>query len=537
MMRNVWLYLAAGCALACAQSPAEPKPARLEGQVINKLSGEPVRKADLTLERTGGGGRGGAYRAVSTAGGTFLFDGVEPGTYRLAARRQGFVNTEFGAKRSRQGTPVTVTAGQVLRGLSLEMTPQAVIAGRVVDEDGDPVPRTTVRVMRVKAGKITGWVGAASSDDIGEFRLGELEAGVYKLVADHRMGGARSRRADNQPDEALIRTYYPSALEPEAAAAITVTAGEVVAGAEIRIRRSLVYHVRGKIVRNDSAEPANRLGLRLSPEGLDMRMFGPPAGAVRADGGFELSGVPPGRQILTVFGQRGVTLARQTVTVGARDLDNVVILVPAPVVLTGTVSYEKAGAQPETNPGRGLWIEFAGAEDSHPPVALRPDGGFTASLAGTDRYRVRLRGTAGTLYLKSARLGQQDVLESGIDPNNTAGATELHLVIGNTNATVSGSVSDAHQQPAGGVTVVLLHMTRAGVDAYDVRTATTDQNGAFTITAAVPGVQIAAALEDWDESMARDEEVLKKLAEKGKRLELKEDSQETLQLKLVELEP
>jgi len=539
MMRNAWLYLAALCALAGAQSPAESKLSRLEGRVINKLSGEPVRKADLTLERTGGGGRvqGGAYRAVSAAGGTFLFDGIEPGTYRLSARRQGFTDTGFGAKRSGQGTPITVVAGQVLRGLSLEMPPQAVMAGRVVDEDGDPVPRTVIRVMRVKAGKITGWAGAAVSDDIGEFRIGEMEAGVYKLVADHRAEAVRRRRADNQPDEALIRTYYPSALEPDAAATITLAAGEAAAGLEIRVRRSPVFRVRGKIVRNDAAEPASRLSLRLGPEGFDSRMFGPPAAAVRSDGTFEVSGVPPGRQVLTVSGQRGVTLARQTLTVGARDLDDVAIMVAAPVTLTGTVIYEKAGTQPGANPGRGPWIEFVGAGETRTLAVMKPDGGFTASLAGTDRYRIRLRAPEAASYLKSARLGQQDVLESGIDPNNTAGATELHLLIGNTNAAVRGSVSDARQKPAGGVTVVLLRTTAGGVDPSSVRTATTDQNGAFTISGAVPGVQIAAALDEWDESMTRDEEVLKKLTEKGKRLDLKEDSQETVQLRVVELDP
>jgi hypothetical protein len=36
-------------AAALAQTPSEPKPAVVAGKVINSLTGEPIRKAELTL--------------------------------------------------------------------------------------------------------------------------------------------------------------------------------------------------------------------------------------------------------------------------------------------------------------------------------------------------------------------------------------------------------------------------------------------------------------------------------------------------------
>ena len=87
---------------------------------------------------------GGASRSLTAspdASGRFLIQGIEPGNYRLYASRNTFVSTEYP-----QGGTITLTAKQRMSEVLLKMTPHGVVAGRVIDEDGEPVVHAQVQV-------------------------------------------------------------------------------------------------------------------------------------------------------------------------------------------------------------------------------------------------------------------------------------------------------------------------------------------------------------------------------------------------------
>src|SRR5437879_12052849 len=76
--------------------PTQPKDrCSIEGQVMNSLTGEPVRKAHITLQGMGSPNSRGAnpstYGAVTDAGGRFTIQDIEPGTYFMGAERNGFI--------------------------------------------------------------------------------------------------------------------------------------------------------------------------------------------------------------------------------------------------------------------------------------------------------------------------------------------------------------------------------------------------------------------------------------------------------------
>src|SRR6266446_4629229 len=142
-----------------AQAPATPSTyGLLEGKVVS-LSGEPLRKATLHLRAAPGPaapgivntpGQTSNYSVPSDATGNFHFDGIEPGRYLLLAERSGFVSQSYGARGpNRAGLPLTVAAGGRLAGLTITMTPQGIISGRVEDEDGDPLTGVQVMVYRL----------------------------------------------------------------------------------------------------------------------------------------------------------------------------------------------------------------------------------------------------------------------------------------------------------------------------------------------------------------------------------------------------
>src|ERR1700693_6218490 len=73
----------------------------LEGGVVNAVTGEPLKKVTLNLTRTDvppGMAFSQTYSTSSDAGGKFTIKPIEPGKYRLAANRNGFVSMAYGAR-------------------------------------------------------------------------------------------------------------------------------------------------------------------------------------------------------------------------------------------------------------------------------------------------------------------------------------------------------------------------------------------------------------------------------------------------------
>ena len=63
----------------------------------------------------------------------------------------GFLEAQYGATEpSSSGVVITLNPGQQLSDLSLALVPQAIVSGKVVDEDGDPVAGLMVRTMSAR---------------------------------------------------------------------------------------------------------------------------------------------------------------------------------------------------------------------------------------------------------------------------------------------------------------------------------------------------------------------------------------------------
>ena len=100
-MSKTGLFLIICSVLASAQEvpPAadNAKTAAIEGVVINELTKDPIRRAEINLYKQGklGGlvGGGSAYSALTDATGKFRIDKIEPGDYMLSPRKAGFIAT------------------------------------------------------------------------------------------------------------------------------------------------------------------------------------------------------------------------------------------------------------------------------------------------------------------------------------------------------------------------------------------------------------------------------------------------------------
>ncbi len=124
----------------------------IEGRVISTTTGGILKGASLTLKRSDSSaptqGLPKKYSASSDVTGKFVFSNVAPGSYILSATRKGFVDAEYGARNPNgSGTEISLDEGRHMTDLVFGMIPNAVLAGRVVGEDGEPVAGVEVYAL------------------------------------------------------------------------------------------------------------------------------------------------------------------------------------------------------------------------------------------------------------------------------------------------------------------------------------------------------------------------------------------------------
>jgi protocatechuate 3,4-dioxygenase beta subunit len=542
-----------------ANTPPEQRCV-VEGHVVDSQTGEPLKKAAVRLARRNArpnqmgpfGGPAQGYSGTSEADGSFRFEGVEPGDYTLMGERSGFLRTQYGAKSAMgAGQIITLRPSQQLTGLSLALIKQAVISGRVVDDDGDPVGGAMLQALRQvwSRGKSHYFpYRSANSDDQGQFRIFNLQPGKYYLVTSKmNFPGANDAPASpNKPDVRPVRTFYPDALTRDSAAPITVRAGQDASGMDIHLRSSQTYHVRGKVVGNLPDSDTQRVTLQIGPQDEEFPMTLGMGPMMKRDHTFDIAGVAPGSYSLTlsVFGGAFRSFARQTVEVGSSDLNGVVLTVAPSGTIRGQVRVEgtPASGSAQANLTQVRVMLQPAAQGQMFAIAQAPvksDGSFVLdNVSPGDYYPQAMNGPQGT-YLKSIRFGQQEVLGKELDlTQNTAG--ELQITFRYGPAEVGGTVQTAQNTavppdasaPAPSTSVILLPDTQ-NADGSGMEFSNTNQNGVFSFKRVPPGHYRAVALEQLDPNLLQNPEVSKELASRGVDLDVQENDKKQLQLQVL----
>jgi protocatechuate 3,4-dioxygenase beta subunit len=562
--------------LLSLQATPSPKTANdagstVSGTVVNSLTGEPLRKANVTLMRASSGGppRPGsdgqmAWSATADASGAFTFTQVEPGRYRISAERNGFV-------AARDTSLVEVKAQQPTASVQVKMQPQGVVTGRILDEDGEPMARIEVTLMRnqyVQGRKMLVPAGGSNTNDLGEYRIFGVNPGRYFLLARRnrtapgfgpggfgpggRGPGGRGGRASVEAESIYVPIYFPGVTDTASAAQLEIGAGSQLQGMDLRMRKVAAVTVSGRVVMpelppapaekdSDPAERFRRGGPRsfvmISPRG-DLGNAGASNASVDGEGKFEIVSVTPGSYILIAQGTMGNDQrysARMNLEVGPGGVEGLVLTPAPPVEVTGSVKTEGN----ETADFSRVNVYLSAKE----PGSLLPggfgradkDGNFTLrdTQAGV-AYRVIVSGLPAGWYLKSAQLGDQSVLEPGLTLVSGAPAS-LRLLISSAGGAVSGTVNHDDGQPVkAGVTVIL--WPKSASDRTDItQTAFTDSQGKFSFKGVAPGDYRLAAVEPFESGAHHDPDFLKPLEASSESVSVKERGSEskTLKLKLL----
>jgi Carboxypeptidase regulatory-like domain len=434
----------AGCAFTLwlfftlAQAQTSESTASLRGVVTNASGGGGLRKAYLRLSPPIGSKGGVSLTAVTNDQGAFAIENIAPGEYRLDVECTGFLDTQYGGGSAfGERSVLKLSAGDKLTGIEIKMTPQAVLSGRVLDQDGDPWPHANIQVLRVvwKKGKRSLEAAEASGfwgvDDRGEFRIAELAPGRYYVRAEPDVYWEREHRPPAARQQA---TWYPSSPDAESSTPVILAAGQQSPEIEIRLRSGAgsTFRIRGKVAglteipspRGDPRMGQRRIWARRISTEADVEQS--PSGNLAADGSFAIPSVPSGSYEIWVA--QGTypptTLGHATVQVDDRDVEGVSIQLYAPQTLRSNLKIE--GSEGTESPGSLIYLEGTDLLDRWPTT--RDDGSLEFQEVGVGRYRVRLWDSARPrFYLKSVRYGNEESSDGGFTLVPDGGPLEVVL--------------------------------------------------------------------------------------------------------------
>jgi len=521
------------CEPGIAQNP--PPKTGVEGRVTN-TAGKPLSQATIALvgnNRTAAVPMPPAYRTTSNADGTFIFEDVEPNTYRIFVQRTGYLDFFYIQPDGRVALPIA--AGDRVK-VQVKMTAPSFLAGRVTNEDGEPFPDARVSVMRLtRTGnkKQLTALGPISAGSDGRFSIGRLTAGHYYLAASNPPSLAdtnlREIRRGKTADERLVTTYYPSSIDTAGATLIDLRSETELNGLDIRLRRARVFHIAGRVAQASGGTVSNASISLIRPGVTDVMEMQSNANRIfPIDGAFQVNGLLPG--VYTFRGSAGTNRqlqGHQSIVLSDRDLDDVVLTLVPSLEIPLSVRIEDADPQQAQTIAHSLGRFTLTASDGVNNNAMaesKGDGAWIFHNIGLGSYRMGMGGPDGT-YVKSIRFGERDVTRSELDTRLGGGA--LVMVLSTHAAEVTGLVNDANGQPLAGVTVT---MWTSGMPPPgtldDAESTVTDAAGSFRFRSQRPGEYRIAAWEKIEPGLVYVSEFHRKFDGDATVVKLSEDSHE-----------
>jgi hypothetical protein len=536
------LLLAGAMVVAGQESNLTPpksnvKPSDLcsvEGVVVKSTTGEGIKRVTVHLIPLGGGQQ--AYSTFTENNGYFIIRDVAPGRYVISASGNGYRQQASGkGKGNTQVRIFDLTPGKNVSGIAFRLLPPGVITGTVYDEDGEPVTSAEVQVLRVGGSGTHRQIGGASSqqtNDLGEYRIWGLEAGQYLVAATYQ----RSQTDPGQQvDEVYLPTFHPSTADTSQATVVEVQPGAEVSGIDVDLRQAHAAMVRGRVMVDGPVKSLRGVHVSLEPRiasegGYPLSNYG--ASVQNDSGDFEIRDVPPGPYNLSAFGNDGKRqlYGRVPVEVGNGNLDVVTLVLGSPIALVGRFRVEGSDQFDFTQ--LGLWLQPIDSTMGGGSPEIKADGTFVVENVYDGNYRLRILGFPEQYYVKSAREGGSDVLESGLTISRSQPPARLEIVLSPDGGRVDGTVLQ-EQHPVSGALVVLApdppHRERE--EMYSMKA--TDAFGHFSLLGLPPGDFKLFAWELVQGKNYSDPDFFNAFEDRGTPVHIGERQQQTVQLEVI----
>src|ERR1017187_4470258 len=173
----------------------------------------------------------------------------------------------------------------------IELKPEAVITGKITDEDGFPAGGAQLQAMKyqvVNGRRVLSWVGVSQiGEERGQYRMDNLPAGRYYIRV-------YSNDAFNW-DRRYVSQYLGGTLKPDDSNIVEVKIGQTLKDLDIHLVRFEGVTVTGRV--EGATGNARGMGNMVSLT-TDQAMPGASPASVTKDGTFTLRHVPPGTYTL-----------------------------------------------------------------------------------------------------------------------------------------------------------------------------------------------------------------------------------------------
>jgi Carboxypeptidase regulatory-like domain len=521
---------------------------RISGRVVDGVSGQALAKAQVSI---GMANHPEAARAAVTGDdGGFVFNGVAPGKYTLAARRRGYVQQLY-QQHERYSTAIVVGPGLEAENLRFELRPGASISGTVTDEANDAVRHAQVMLLEQStiAGKRrTMTVRQANADDEGHYHFGHLSPGTYFVevsatpwYAQHGFHNQPQQPVEtrmfesnlskpppenNQTlDVAYQPTFFSNANVLEGAAAITVHSGDAEI-ADVTMRPVPALHLLVKTAVQDASQGMNVEVMRMVGENISEPVQ--VTFSQIAPGVMEVAGVPPGKVSLGVnTAQKNNAWTRRSQSVqisGDMTVDETESA--RGTVVSGVLRVDDGTPVPQ--PARVRLRNTVSGEAWDTEVSASGEFSFQEAPVETGSYELIIIQGQGLMI---RNLTSPNVKTSGRSFQIAVGQdVNVNIVAGRSNGQVTGyALKDG--KPVAGVMVVLVPQDLRANPAL-FRRDQSDSDGSFILPGVISGKYSVVAMENGWELEWADPDVMRKYVAGGEAVELRAGGKAEVKVKV-----
>src|SRR4051794_38834588 len=173
-MRTVLLWFL----LLCSSRIGDARDSsRIDGLVLDDATGAPVSKAVVQLDSGSASPEARRYGAVTDSSGEFSVPEIDPGKYAIKVERAGYLSPRY-------GVPLDIPVGRQSIGITLKLTREGIVAGKVIGPAALPAVPYQLKLWKTTFSR--GYRTAESMAPVsaaadGSFMIGNLAPGRYFL--------------------------------------------------------------------------------------------------------------------------------------------------------------------------------------------------------------------------------------------------------------------------------------------------------------------------------------------------------------------
>ncbi len=486
--------------LAIATLPAHPQtnsPApglyRIAGKVLNSVTGEPVRRAMVSILAESDSHT--IASTVSDSDGHFALENLPAAKYQLTASRRGF-RTVFYDEHDEYSTAIVTGPDQETESLIFRLTPGSVLRGIVTADGGDPVKDADVMLFRKpqahKPGDRIAQADSTTTDDTGAYEFSNLAPGEYLLAVKAEPWYAihpSQSRPPNDPaaalDVAYPITYFDSTYDETQASSILLSGGNR-EEADVNLHAVQALHITLQApVSDDGSSPSTAPTLRQSIFGAHDLPETTPTSVNSKQGLIEFSGVAPGHYEMTLPDPPRVV-----------DLDATVSQQVDPsaeiptVAVTGTLQTVSGAALPgETTV---ILDPLDPTHRENPIQATCNQGAFKFESVPPGSWQLSAFNSGSPLPVTAVSTGSQSHSDARVTVRDHPLSLAVTIGLGETR--IEG-FARTNGKGASGIMIVLVPNNRPAWQAL-IRRDQSDSDGSFSLRDVVPGQYAVVAIQD-----------------------------------------